>query len=142
VGAHRIEHPGAVLHEPGQDFVDVGHGKRIVGRVPFDSSVRADSRTVPGFAQMVMFAHEQQILPPRAARQQNGDRFGFGKTRQVMKLTILTIGVFDVGIAMPDRCRRQDRNPLLADHTHELAATAREFPQVHASAQCNRCADG
>jgi hypothetical protein len=142
VHAHRIKNFGAILHEARQNFVDIGYWERILRVKTIHRAVGARARALPGFPQLIVFAHEQQVFGLRPPRYQYGDRIGLRKSGQVVKMAVLPIGIFNVGVTVADRCRGQDRDSVLADHAHELTAAARKLSSIHGSAQCSRCAEG
>src|SRR6185312_6713648 len=62
-----------------------------------------------------------------ATGDQYGHRFRLTEPRQVMEVAVLAIGVLNVVIALPNRCRGQDRNGIAPHEAHQLPAPLREF---------------
>ena len=134
VSPHGVEDTRPLLHEARQNLVDVRDRKRIVGAVALHRAVGARPGTFPGLAQLVVLAHEQQILGLRTAGHQNRNGIGLGKAAQIVELAVLAIGVGDVAVAVAHRSGRENGDRVLTDHAHELAAAARELLAIHAEA--------
>ena len=94
-----VEHPGAVLHETGEDVVDIGDRERIIGAEPAARARRTGTPAIPGLACRITVSHEQQVLALRSPRHQHRDRLRFGETGEVVEVAVLPIGVLDVVVA-------------------------------------------
>ena len=129
--SHRIEDLRALLHQSGQNFIDVLDRECIVRAIVFDRSFRPGARAIPGLPQGVVLAHEQKIFGVRTPGNQHGNRVGLREAAQIVKMAVLAVGVFNVAVAMTHGCGRQYRDRVLADHAHELAPSACELLTVH-----------
>ena len=132
VRSHGVEDLRALLHQSGQNLVDVRDRKGVVRAVALDRAVGSRPCAVPGLAQRVVLAHEQQIFGLRTARHQHRDGIRLGKAAQIVEMAVLAVGVLDIAVAVAHRGRRQNRDRVLADHAHELAPAARELLAIHA----------
>ena len=103
VGPHRVEDTRSLLDEARQYLIDVGNRKRIVRPIAMDRAVGAGPRAVPGLAQCIAFAHEQQVFGLRTPGNQHRHGFGLRKSAQIVKMTVLPVGMLDVAVAMAYR---------------------------------------
>ena len=141
VRPHRVEDPRSLLHEARQYLIDVGDRKRIVRAVALTAPSVPARAPSQASRNAIAFAHEQQILGLRTSGHQHRDGLGLGKSAQIVKLAVLSVGVLDVAVAVAHRGGGQHGDRVLADHAHELPAAARELLAIHAEpeAQCSRC---
>src|SRR6185312_14785002 len=114
VHAHGIENLGAVLHEPGQDLVDVGDGECVVRAIRAPRTCRTGAPSVPGLTCRVALAHEEDVFSVVAPRDQDRHRLGLVEAGQIIEVTVLPVRVFDVVVAVAYRRRGQDGDGVAA----------------------------
>src|SRR5882757_10368602 len=93
---HGIENPRALLDQARQDLIDIGDGERIIRSKALDSPLGTGPRSIPRLARSVALPDEQQVFSLRPPGHQDGDRLGFRKSCQIMKVTVLPVSVFDI----------------------------------------------
>src|SRR5512140_318878 len=121
IQAHGVEHLGAVLQQPGNDFIDVADRKRIIRPIIALRARRPRAPAVPGLAGRIAFAYEHDVLGLFASRDQYSNGFRLGETRYVVKVAVLTIRIFHIVVAMPDWSCRQDRDGVATHEPGQLA---------------------
>src|SRR5208282_3101087 len=102
-------------------LVDVLDRKGIVGLIAPDGTVGPRPRAVPRLAQSIVLPDEQEIFGLGAARYEHRHGVRFRESAEIVKMAVLPVGVFDVAVAVANRCGRQDRDGVPADDAHELA---------------------
>ncbi len=125
--AHGVEHALAVLHQPRQDLVEIGDGESIVGSVFFHRPIRPCAPPIPGLAQWITIAHEQNVFSCRPARHQHRHSLRFSKTGQVLEVAVLPVGVLDIIVAGAGGRGRHDGDAVAPHQPRQLPATARVF---------------
>ena len=122
-----VEHPGAVLHETGEDVVDVGDREGVIGAEPAARTGRAGTPAVPGLACRITVSHEQQVLALRSPRHQHRDRLRFGETGEVVEVAVLPVGVLDVVVAQMHGRRGDDGDGVASHLAHQRTPAAGVF---------------
>ena len=127
VQAHGVVDARAFLEQAGQNLVDVGDRKGVVGAVVLDRTGGTGALAVPDLALAVAFANEQHVFRRRASGDQDRHRLGLIEAAQVIKIAVLPVVVLDVVVALARRRGRQDRDGIAAHQAHQLGAAAGEF---------------
>src|SRR6185437_5375359 len=127
VHAHGIEHTGPVLHEAGQDLIDIGDGKGIIGAIGSARSCGAGAPSIPGHAHAVSITHEENVFGMVPSRDQDRYRLRLIEAGQIIKVAVLPIRIFDIVVAVPHRCRGQYGDRVAAHQLEERAAATREL---------------
>ncbi len=133
VDAHGVVHARLVLEQAGEDLVQVGDREGIVGAVVAPRPGRSGAPAVPGLAQRVALAHEQDVLGLGPARHQHGHRLGFCEAGQVVEVAVLAVGVLDVVVAQAHRGGRQHGDGVTPHQLHQRPAAVRELVSCHGS---------
>src|SRR6202790_1306115 len=127
VQTHRVVHPRALLEQSGQNLVDIGDRKGVVGAVILDRARGARALAIPDLAFAVAFAYEQHIFRHRTPGDQYRHCIRLIEAAQVVKVAVLPVVVLDIVVPLARRCRRQDRNRIAPHQPHQLRTPAREF---------------
>ena len=132
VRAHRVEDPLGLLDDAGQDFVDIGDRKGIVGAklrnclAPGPRGRRPRSR-VAGRDRGRTGCTRPRGRPGR----QDGDRLGLGEAGDVVEVAVLPIGILDVAAAQLCGRGGQDADAAPANHAHQLPPAPGELRRIH-----------
>ena len=127
IGAHGVVDTLPPFNQPRQDVVDIIDRERIIGTVFDNSAFLPSAIAIPQLAFLVAFAAEQHVLAVLTPGHQHGHRLRFGKTGQVLKITVLAIIVFNITITDKDLRRRQNGDAVGFHLTHQRLAAARIF---------------
>jgi hypothetical protein len=107
IGAHCIVDTLSSLDQPRQDVIDI-IDREGIGRTVFaDGAFLSSPIAVPQLALGILFAAEQHVLSVFPAGNQNGDRLRLREAGQILKVTVLTVVVFDIAVANIYGRRRQ-----------------------------------
>ena len=130
VGADRVVDAFALLDDAGQDFVDVGDRKRVIGAERSDCAFGPGAGPVPDCARRVALTTEQDELAVGTTGHEDRNRVRFAKPGQIQEVAVLTEKVLAVAIPHARRRRGQDGNSALAHHPHQLAPALGEFFRI------------
>ncbi len=88
---------------------------------------RPHACTVPALLIRVAVPAKHHVFTIFASRREHRNGVGLSKSSQVIEVTILSVPVFDIAAAGPDRCRRKNRDAPRTHHLHQVLAPARKF---------------
>ena len=113
--------------QPGQDLVDVGDRKGVVGAVVARGALGPGAPAVPGLARRIAIAHEQDVFALRTARHQHRDGLGLVETGEIEEVAVGPVGVFDVVVAHAHGRGGHDGDRIAAHLLQQRAAAPLEF---------------
>src|ERR1700722_9525515 len=125
--AHGVVDARALLHQPGQNLVDIGDRKGVVSAVILNCARGTGALAVPDLALAITLAHKQDVFRRPTPGDQHRHRLRLVKAGQVEEIAVLPVVVLDVVVPLPRWCRRQDRDRIAAHQPHQLRAPAREL---------------
>ncbi len=131
IDPHRIEHFGVIFEEPWKDLIDVSNWERIIRTVIASRTFRSRTTSVPSLTLRIAVTYKENVFRRLATGNEHGYGLRLAETGQVVKVTVLTISVFHIVIAVPNRRGGDDGNGVAPHRAHELAAAACELVSRH-----------
>ena len=125
VDTERVVDAIDLIEMAAQDAIEVVEREGVVGAEIGDRTLEAGAAAGPGLTLLVARAHEEDELF-RRIRNEQGDRFRFGESGQVVEIVVLAVDEFDIARAHGDRRARHDGNGAGSDSVDEALAAVGE----------------
>ena len=121
---HGVIDAVAVFHQPRQNVIDVGDGKRIIGAIRVTRPFQTGPAAMPGFRVRIAFTAKQHVLGLPPPRNQHRHRLRFGEPGEIEKIAVGAIGIIHIAVTgLLGRCL-YNRNGAAAHHLQDTVATA------------------
>ena len=116
--ADRSKQRGAVRGNVGQFGFELSDRMGFVEAENLLRGVGSVAKAIPDLALFVLVAAEQHVAIAVGVRDQSDDRFGFGKSRQIVEIAVVSKRKERVAIARNFRRRRHERNAAAGVFAH------------------------
>ena len=127
IGAHCVINALAPLDQARQNVIDIGNREGIIGAIFTDGALLAGTIAIPELPLLVLFTAKKHIFAVLAPGDQHRHRFRLRKAGQVLKVTVLPIGVFNITIAHIHLRRWQHSNAVGLHLRHQCLAPTGVF---------------